>query len=109
MSEHGVPDSRIRVIKQVEDYITYTGSHYAQWLCECLCEEHNQLVVMEQDLCSRHTKSCGCYGREKLIAASKKYNRYEKRYCDSLQVINNENKLGIIINGRELFVYKDRI
>ena len=29
--------------------------------------------------------------------------------CDSLQVINNENKLGIIIKGRELFVYKDRV
>ena len=83
MSEHGVPDSRIRVIKQVEDYITSTGSHYAQWLCECLCEEHNQLVVMGQDLRSGHTKSCGCYGREKLIAASKKYNRYEKRYDES--------------------------
>ena len=29
--------------------------------------------------------------------------------CDSLQVINNENKLGIIIKGQELFVYKDRV
>lgn len=29
--------------------------------------------------------------------------------CDSLQIINNENKLGIIIKGQELFVYKDRV
>lgn len=29
--------------------------------------------------------------------------------CDSLQVINHENKLGIIIKGQELFVYKDRV
>ena len=29
--------------------------------------------------------------------------------CDSLQVINNENKLGIIIKGQELFVYKDSV
>ena len=40
MSEHGVPDSKIKVIKQTEDYIKKNGQHVAQWLCECMCEKH---------------------------------------------------------------------
>ena len=40
MAEHGVPDSRWIVIEQAEDYITPSGHHVAQWLCECNCEKH---------------------------------------------------------------------
>ena len=83
MVEHGVSDSRIKVIKQVEDYVTSTGAHYAQWLCECMCEEHNQFIVTGQDLRSGHTKSCGCLNFEKIIERNKKYNRYEKRQDES--------------------------
>ena len=32
MWEHGVPDSRLTVIKQVEDYVTPKGQHHSQWL-----------------------------------------------------------------------------
>lgn len=40
MKEHGVPNSRIKVIERAEDYVTPSGAHYAQWLCECMCEDH---------------------------------------------------------------------
>ena len=70
MSEHGVFDSRIKVIKQAEDYVTSTGAHYAQWLCECMCENHTKFVVTGQDLRSGHTKSCGCRGKLSYISCS---------------------------------------
>ena len=39
MSEHGVSDSRLTVIEQVEDHVYADKQnkehHYAQWLCEC--------------------------------------------------------------------------
>jgi hypothetical protein len=44
MWEHGVPDSRLIVIQQVEDYVDNNGNRQAQWLCECACEEHNRAV-----------------------------------------------------------------
>lgn len=100
MSEHGVPESRIKIIRQMEDYVTSTGAHYAQWLCECMCEEHNQFVAMGQDLRSGHTKSCGCYNRQKLIAASKKYNVYEKRQDE-----NGEYYVGWTTNTNREFYF----
>ena len=56
MSEHGVPDSKIKVIKQTEDYIKKNGQHVAQWLCECMCEKHTEFIVAGQDIRSGHTK-----------------------------------------------------
>lgn len=82
MAEHGVSRSRLKVIERAKDYIAPNGARHVQWLCECMCNEHNHIVADGRDIRSGHTKSCGCYNREKLIAASKKYNNYEKR-CDS--------------------------
>lgn len=65
MSEHGVSDSRLIVIRQAEDYVSPNGTHYARWLCECNCEEHNQIIARGNDIKSGHTLSCGCYHREK--------------------------------------------
>lgn len=34
----------------------------------------------------------------------------EQQYgCDELQVINNDEKIGIVVKGTELFVYKQRV
>ena len=33
MSEHGVSDSRLTVIRQDEDHISPNGKRYARWLC----------------------------------------------------------------------------
>ena len=37
MSEHGVPDSRLTVLKQAEDFIQPNGKHRAMWECKCSC------------------------------------------------------------------------
>lgn len=61
MWEHGVPDSRWIVIKQVDDYIEgKAGNRRAQWLCECSCEEHTRKNVIGRNLQSGISKSCGC-------------------------------------------------
>lgn len=77
MSEHGVPDSRLIVIRQVEDYIRPDGKHEAQWLCECSCDEHNKVVVRGWCITNGHTLSCGCWNKKRTFEANKKYNKYD--------------------------------
>lgn len=79
MWEHGVPDSRLTVIRQAEDYISPSGIHYAQWLCECNCENHTKIIVAQKSLKQGITTSCGCVVKELLSQRSKKYNRYEQK------------------------------
>lgn len=64
MSEHGVPDSRLTVIKQTEDYVKPNGEHVAQWLCECSCPEHNKIIAIGYNIKNGDTKSCGCIAKE---------------------------------------------
>lgn len=68
MWEHGVLESRLTVIKQVEDYI-YVDKHdkehhEAQWLCKCNCTRNNIITVRQSYLKNGHTTSCGCVSRE---------------------------------------------
>lgn len=62
MAEHGYPNSQLTVIQQAEDYISPQGKRYAQWLCECSCQEHNRIVVLQSALRKKenYVKSCGC-------------------------------------------------
>jgi hypothetical protein len=77
MWEHDVPDSRIIVLEQTEDYVKPCGRHEAQWLCECNCDLHTQFIVAGDKIRSGHTKSCGCLVRELAGQRAKKYNRYD--------------------------------
>ena len=70
---------RLTVLKQTDDYIDKRGRHYAQWLCECSCEEHNKVIVRGSSLTSKHTKSCGCMHTEILIQTGKN-NKKENTY-----------------------------
>ena len=74
MKEHGIPNSRLTVIKQTEDYVDPKGRHFARWLCECSCEDHNIIAVVGSDLKRGKTISCGCYHKEQMIERNKKYN-----------------------------------
>ena len=71
MAEHGQPDSRLTILKRVENHITKGGNSQTQWLCECSCYnefgEHPKIVVKGNNLRSGNTKSCGCIHREQLI------------------------------------------
>lgn len=73
----GMVFGRLTVIKQVEDGIRPNGNHYAQWLCQCSCKEHNETVVCGYYLNEGITKSCGCLSRELAQKFQKKYNDYE--------------------------------
>lgn len=55
---------RLTVIKQDEDYIDKKNRHYAQWLCQCSCEEHNTIVVRGSTLKHGSVRSCGCLYKE---------------------------------------------
>ena len=60
MAEHGVPDSKITVLKRVEN--NKHGS--TRWLCECSCSEHNKFIAIGQDMRSGKVRSCGCLQKE---------------------------------------------
>lgn len=60
----------LTVLQQVEDYVDKKGNRFAQWLCECSCDNHNQVVVRATDLKrkdQRAVHSCGCLQKEKAI------------------------------------------
>ena len=81
MSEHGVPDSRLTVIKRAEDYINpTTGKHVVQWLCKCSCNEDSHIVSTGVSIRRGDVKSCGCLSKEvikKIGEQNKKTNKYE--------------------------------
>lgn len=103
MSEHGVPDSRLTVIKRAENYVDPSGKKSAQWLCECSCPEHNQVVATTANIKRGSVKSCGCLAREVsaqlLIGNSygqknKKYNQYD---------LTGEYGIGYTSKGEEFY------
>lgn len=78
---------RLTVLQQVEDYITpNSGKHYAQWLCECSCEEGKTVIVTSNNLISGATKSCGCLKSESTsmfnTQTKHKTNDYDLDSCE---------------------------
>lgn len=95
MAEHDVDGSRIVVLQQIEDYVSPSGKHYSQWLCECMCDEHNRFVALGQDIRDGGTKSCGCL-QEELGLRRKKYNTYD---------LSGEYGIGWTSNTNEEFYF----
>lgn len=75
---------RLTVIQQADDYVEpLSGTRHAQWLCECSCEEHNQVVVMQSSLKKKNpTQSCGCLQKEKMKNVLHKVNLYSEKLSD---------------------------
>lgn len=93
--------NRLTVIKRVDDYVSPKGYRDAQYLCECSCEEHNQLVVPSKSLRSKHTRSCGCIQKEFAVElgcnsryVNKKYNDYD---------LSGEYGIGYTSKGDEFY------
>jgi hypothetical protein len=61
--------ARLVVIAQAEDYVNPKGQRYAQWECRCDCTA--VVTVRGADLRSLHTKSCGCWNRERTVLMGK--------------------------------------
>lgn len=101
MKDHGVPDSRLTVIEQAEDYISKSGKHYAQWLCSCSCN-NKKLIARSDSIRNGGTKSCGCLENEIRIAnghKNKKYNAYDLE--------THEYGVGFTENGEEFWFDKE--
>ena len=89
MWEHGVPDSRLVVIKQDEDYISPNEKHYARWLCECSCEEKNLISVLGSHLRSGAIQSCGCLGKERRANVNAKHGKTNTRIYNVWKSMKN--------------------
>lgn len=59
MSGHGVPDSKLTVIKETEPYVTSGENKQVQYLCQCDCGS-KPIEVKNNMLQSGWKKSCGC-------------------------------------------------
>ena len=100
MWEHGVPDSRLTIIKRIEDYINPNGRHVIQWLCECSCAEHNKIVVSGCDIRSGNTKSCGCLQKEYAIKHCKDF-----RKINTYDLTSYEYGVGWTLNTNKEFYF----
>lgn len=95
MSEHGVPDSRLTVIKRVQNR---ASNSRVQWLCECNCEKHNQIIVDGISLRNGNTKSCGCLRDEIRIKNNKKYKKKYNTYD-----LSGEYGIGYTLKGEPFY------
>lgn len=103
MCEHGVPDSRLTVIKQADDYINPKGVHDAQWLC--LCECGNQVIVRGYALKSGRTKSCGCLHKEMASQLHKTNKKKLPKYELDLQDEHGYYGIGYCVNTNSKFYF----
>lgn len=76
MWEHGVPNSRLTVVRQTDDYIDSNGRHQARYLCRCNCGSDKSIVAFPRDIKDGSIKSCGCFTKDRLYKDKKKYNKY---------------------------------
>lgn len=82
------------VICQAEDYISLSGNHYAQWLCECGCDKKTRKIVSQRNLKSGRSLSCGCIKAQKAKDRLKKINKYD---------LSGEYGIGYASNGGEFY------
>lgn len=101
MSEHGVPDSRLTVIEQDKSE-QYLGRG-AFWLCECSCEEHNQIVADGTNIRKGNTKSCGCLNRERIINFNKSIKSKRNKYSEKMYDEYGEYYIGWTTNTNKEF------
>ena len=78
MAEHGVPDSRLTVIKRAEDIVGSNGRKRIMWLCECNCSQRNQVVLEGSSVRFGSVKSCGCLLKESASQRCKEKKKYNK-------------------------------
>jgi hypothetical protein len=96
MKEHGIPDSKLTVVRRAEDAVSESGYKEAQYLCRCECEDDNYVVVRARYLRNGHTLSCGCVQKEMASKYKKKYNTYD---------LSGEYGIGWTLNTNKEFYF----
>lgn len=89
MSEHGVEDSRLTVIK-ASDNRAADGT--IKWVCECSCG--NICEISSCNIRNGKTLSCGCYKKDKASLTHKLFNRYN---------LSGKYGVGYDNNGKEFY------
>ena len=102
MWEHGIPDSRLIVLRQVEDRIKKDGTRLAQWECECTCGQHTIIRADGRDIKSGHTKSCGCINLERIVTQNKSWHK-TNTYSDVLTDEYGNYYIGLTTNTNKEF------
>lgn len=103
MWEHGVPDSRLTVIRQVESARSPSGHMEAQWLCECNCPEHNKIIASAGNIRRGHTKSCGCLAKENSRSLLLGNNYGVKNKKHNVYDLSGEYGIGYTSNGEKFY------
>ena len=97
MWEHGIPESRLTVIKRVVS----TTQYRARWLVQCSCVDKTLFEVDGKSIRNGNTLSCGCLQKEKtqeIGKANKEHNVFR---------IDGEVVIGFTSNTNKEF-YVDR-
>lgn len=108
MKEHGIPNSRIKVIRRADDYISPKGERLVQWECECLCGNPEHMILLANEIRSGSVLSCGCYHKELSSKICKERNviKYQNVFVDKgsyCEVYDNNNNMFIIdVDDKEL-------
>lgn len=90
----------------------YDRDKYGKMRYMCICDCGNKKIAGRVDLLSGHTKSCGCYWLESIIASNRKYTKEEKILYDTWkgmrQRCNNKNhKLYHCYGGRGICICEE--
>jgi len=74
----GMKFGRLTVLYQTDYYFLPSGKRVAQWYCQCDCnlDNPNFATASSGSLQSGNTASCGCFAKEQIYKAHKKYNSY---------------------------------
>lgn len=86
MSEHGVPDSRWKVISLADEKI----NGQLAWNCECSCSDRTKKIIAGGELRRGKTKSCGCY-RKEFMSKTKSKNLIGKVFGE-LTILEDSGK-----------------
>ena len=95
MWEHGVPNSRITVIKRAEDIIKKDGKYETAWWCQCNCGSE-PFVALGYNIKNGNTNSCGCYKLDRDFEVNRKTNNYN---------YSREYGIGYTINTNREFYF----
>lgn len=103
---------RLKVLRQIEDYVSLKGHHEARWLCECSCANKTIVEVIGNALRSNRTKSCGCITVEKgklnlLFSQQKKSNIYDLSGEYGIGYASNDSKIKFLFDLEDYDKIKD--
>lgn len=91
-----------KVICQAEDYISPTGRHLPQWLCECSCDEHTQKVIVQASLIKGLSQSCGCIKKGENRVGEIRLNNQGT----PMKIIEHNNFKNVLIEFQDEYKYR---